>query len=162
MLFRSILVTCLISGCSSLGLNNNIDSHSKRTIASARTPSESEQRTCNSEKDCNQKVSLANGFIVGTLVSRKFSDQGVNESFIKDNASTLIWSPEPSDTSHKMYKTYKEAKTYCASKTDLGLSWRLPSKEELRVAFNPSNPDNREFASNKNLLELFKIGRAHV
>jgi hypothetical protein len=42
---------------------------------------------------------------------------------------------------------------YCAAKNDLGLKWSLPSKEDFRVAFNPSNPDKDKYAYNKVLLE---------
>jgi hypothetical protein len=106
------------------------------------------KHTCSTEKDCNTPVKLANGTVVGALVSRSVNDKGVVEEFVKDKASKLTWSPEAPTTMN-----HKDAEAYCAAKKDLGLKWSLPSDEDFRVAFNPQNPDKDRYAYNKNLLE---------
>jgi hypothetical protein len=103
---------------------------------------------CSTEKDCNTSVKLANGTVVGALVSRSVNDKGVVKEFVKDKASKLTWSPEAPTTMN-----HRQAIAYCAAKKDLGLKWSLPSDEDFRVAFNPQNPNYGHEPYNKNLLE---------
>lgn len=134
--------------CAKTGIHVPKEGSFLHTVLSQYDPS---KQPCDSEKNCNQAVKLDNGNVVGAVVNRSINDQGVVQEYVKDKASKLTWSPEaPTKLNHK------DAEAYCAAKKDLGLKWSLPSKEDFRVAFNPSNPDNDKFAYNKPLLEALE------
>jgi len=110
---------------------------------------------CKDEKECATEVKLWNGTVVGSVVSRNVSDAGIVEEYVKDNASQLTWSPQSTTGGSKDngQMTQAEAKDYCESKKDLGLSWTLPSQEDFKLAFYPDNPSSMKFPSNSRLVD---------
>ena len=111
----------------------------------------SRTKPCSSEQDCAQVVELFDGTVVGAVIYRTVSDFGSVQEYIKDNDSKLIWSPEATTggRNNDGKVNFQEAIDYCKAKNDLALKWSLPTKEEFRVAFNPSNPDNSIDALNE-------------
>ncbi len=100
-------------------------------------------------------VRLKNGTVVGTVVHVTVNDAGVEEVYIEDNASKLVWGP----TAPKKLN-FEDAKKYCEDLKEkfryselYDKKWYLPSIEEFRFAFYPKNPDFRKYFYNEALVE---------
>jgi hypothetical protein len=107
------------------------------TVLSQYDPS---KHACDTEADCKQQVKLKSGAIVGTVVKRADTNEGLNQEYLRDNVTKITWSPEAKPMNQF------EAQNYCKDKTDLGLKWELPKKTDFEVAFL------------KNLSETFDLG----
>ncbi len=109
---------------------------------------------CDSVKDCAEDVKLKDTKVVGSIINRTFTDSGVVEEYVIDNESKLVWGPI---APNKL--KFEDAKKHCESlnsknQPPLGKkSWHLPTIEEFRVAFNPSNADRSDTFINKQLVE---------